>query len=62
MSSAQSFLARTLGPIEGQEIPGGCDDCDAYQTADPVKAGVWTITVHHDADCPTAARIERDSA
>lgn len=22
----------------GQQIPGGCDDCDAYQTARPLGA------------------------
>jgi hypothetical protein len=62
LSSAQAMLARALGPLEGQEIPGGCDECNAFQTADPVKAGVWVISVHHDVACPVAARIERDSA
>ena len=33
-------------------IPGGCDDCDAYQTVDPSEGDVIRLTVHHDDTCP----------
>jgi len=46
-------VADILGPLDGAEIPGGCDTCDAYQTVHPVKAGIWQIVVHHDDWCPT---------
>jgi hypothetical protein len=52
LSPAQERILRTLGPLDGAEIPGGCDHCDAYQTVKPSGAGVWAITVHHDDWCP----------
>jgi hypothetical protein len=52
-SPAQDAIADLLGPLDGARIPGGCDHCDAYQTTGPVSTGVWSITVHHDDDCPT---------
>jgi hypothetical protein len=55
LSPAQAAVARRLGPLEGSRIPGGCNSCDAYQTVAPVEAGVWTISVHHDDDCPVFA-------
>lgn len=45
-------LADHFGALDGGRIPGGCDQCDAYQTVAPITAGVWTITVHHDDWCP----------
>jgi hypothetical protein len=59
LSAAQASILRTLGPLEGARIPGGCDGCDAYQTVDAVESGVWKITVHHDDGCPVLKRIER---
>lgn len=44
-------LVNILGPLDGARIPGGCDQCDAYQTT-RVEDGVWHITVHHDDWCP----------
>lgn len=38
---------------KGDQIPGGCDTCDAYQTIKTVKPGIHKITVHHDDWCPT---------
>lgn len=52
LSDSQQRALETLGPLEGKKIPGGCDHCDAYQTVEPVTAGVWTMTVHHDDWCP----------
>lgn len=39
--------------LAGQRIPGGCDDCDAYQTLDNSQARLYRINVHHDDWCPT---------
>jgi hypothetical protein len=55
LSSTQAALARALGPLDGERIPGGCDQCDAYQTVEPAAPGVWTMTVHHDDWCPFLA-------
>jgi hypothetical protein len=38
-------------------IPGGCEDCDAYQTVEPTEPGVYKLTVHHDASCPHYRQI-----
>lgn len=51
-------LVNAFGPLEGEEIPGGCEECDAFQTVEPVEANLWKLTVHHDPDCPRLARIE----
>ena len=48
-------LLPILGPLDGARIPGGCDECDAYQTVSVVEAGVWSCTVHHDEGCPCPA-------
>jgi len=58
LSDAQRRMQELLGPLDGAQIPGGCDTCDAYQTIEPMSAGIWTVTVVHDDDCPTLARIE----
>ncbi len=52
-------LVNILGPLDGAKIPGGCDQCDAYQTVEAVTAGIWNITVYHDEWCPALRRIER---
>lgn len=54
-SSAQDALAELLGPLDGARIPGGCDHCNAYQTAHAESAGVWVVTVHHEDRCPRLA-------
>lgn len=56
LSEAQEKVARALGPLDGERIPGGCESCDAYQTAKPAGAGEWQVTVHHDDWCPVLAR------
>ena len=38
--------------LVGRELPGGCEDCSAYQTMTEVTPGVWSLTVHHDDTCP----------
>jgi hypothetical protein len=57
-SAVNDWLRSVLGPLDGSRIPGGCDDCDAYQTAHPVAPGIWTIRVHHDHWCPFLRELE----
>ncbi|MGD0083560.1 MAG: hypothetical protein ABSD78_10230 [Acidimicrobiales bacterium] len=54
---SDSFV-NLFGPLDGAEIPGGCDACDAYQTVGPVERGIWSLIVHHDDDCPVWLRIK----
>lgn len=44
--------------LAGHRVPGGCEACDAYQTAesDPNVSGVIHLLVHHDDRCPVLAR------
>lgn len=41
-----------LAALDGARIPGGCDDCDAYQTIDASHAPMFMLNVHHDDTCP----------
>lgn len=41
-----------LSPLIGQQIPGGCDDCDAYQEVQQSHPGIFLLTVVHDDTCP----------
>jgi len=59
-SPGQAAIAAILGPLDGAEIPGGCDTCNAHQTVHPVLAGVWQITINHDPWCPVLAAHERN--
>ena len=45
-------VTEVLGAITGRRIPGGCDDCTAYQTVQQHTPGVFVLTVHHDDTCP----------
>jgi hypothetical protein len=38
-------------------MPGGCDDCGAYQELAQVERGVYVLEVRHDATCPEFRRI-----
>jgi hypothetical protein len=55
LSPAQAQTAAALGPLDGARIAGGCETCDAYQKVAPVSAGVWSVQVFHDDDCPVLA-------
>ena len=59
LSAGQVEALRELGPLEGQRTPGGCNQCEAFQTVDPIRGGVWMVSVHHDPGCPVFAEIER---
>jgi len=53
-------IVNLFGPLDGGQLPGGCNLCDAFQTIEPATIGVWTIIVHHDNGCPRFAVIEGD--
>lgn len=50
--AAADQLLRLFGPRDGEQIPGGCDFCSAYQTVEPLRRGIWRLAVRHNADCP----------
>ncbi len=54
-----SNLTNVLDAMGGKQFPGGCVDCDAFQEVIPVEAGVWSLAIFHDDDCPALARMER---
>ena len=41
-----------LGQLEGENIPGGCSDCNAFQRFAKDEDGIWTLTTYHDNTCP----------
>jgi hypothetical protein len=47
-----SFL-EGFASLEGLRVPGGCDDCDAYQVVDCSHAPFFRINIHHDDTCPS---------
>jgi hypothetical protein len=50
----QNPVSAALSAIDGARIPGGCGQCNAYQTIRAHADGpdVHRITVHHDDWCP----------
>lgn len=52
MTSDVSDPLAFLAGLQGRRIPGGCEDCDAYQTVDRVAERITELTVHHDDTCP----------
>lgn len=48
-----------LENLVGHRLPGGCDDCDAYQTVTQSSAGVYVLTVHHDVGCPFLSGVTK---
>lgn len=61
MSNGRPFrrqLTDLFGPLDGDQIPGGCPACDAYQTVEPLAAGAWQVTVHHDHGCPSFVAMQ----
>jgi hypothetical protein len=55
LSRPQAQTAAVLGPLDGARVPGGCASCDAFQKVAPLSAGVWSVQVFHDDDCPVLA-------
>jgi len=58
MSHEPSPTRLRLDALLGQKIPGGCDDCDAYQTMAQAD-GFYILRVHHDDWCATLAKHVR---
>ncbi|TXI50198.1 hypothetical protein [Mycolicibacter arupensis] len=56
-SSARQYLAS----LDGARIPGGCDDCDAYQTVDATQAPLFLLQVHHDSTCPWFTNYRKEN-
>lgn len=53
MTTGPRFAIRTgLGALVDRRLPGGCDDCHAYQIVTRLAAGVFVLEVHHDETCP----------
>lgn len=51
-----------IAAMDGARIPGGCDQCGAYQVVRARAYGhrnVHMVTVHHDDWCPVLAAIEK---
>lgn len=45
-----------LGPLGlplDVEIPGGCDDCGAFQRLERDDLGIYHLRIYHDDSCPT---------
>lgn len=45
-----------LAAMTGRRLPGGCDDCDAFQVLSRLPNDTWgcvyVLTVNHDETCP----------
>lgn len=56
-------LDHLFNALEGRELPGGCNDCNAVQTMSEDKAhpGVWHLMVHHDTTCPNLRAMKARS-
>lgn len=50
--SNQAPERSALDAMTDRRIPGGCDDCDAYQTVTDHGDGLYVLTIHHDKSCP----------
>jgi hypothetical protein len=45
-------IIQHLASLDGAQIPGGCDHCNAYQGPSVDAYGIGHITIHHDDCCP----------
>ena len=52
MSGPRVPTTSALAELVGRKLPGGCDDCDAYQSVAQAGPDLYVLTVHHDATCP----------
>ena len=43
----------------GQQIAGGCEDCDAYQTVQSDAPNLYRLVIHHDNACPFLRGVTR---
>ena len=49
-----------LDAMTGRRLPGGCDDCAAYQVMSRQAGGLYVLTVHHDVTCPSYRGASRN--
>ncbi len=56
-----SAFGDLFGELAGEQIPGGCDRCDAYQTVVTLVPGVDSLTVHHDDWCPVLRAMNAET-
>lgn len=54
-------VSNVLDQMTGHRMPGGCDDCTAYQTLDRHETGVYLLVVHHDDTCPAYRALPRST-
>lgn len=47
-----------LNQLCNVQLPGGCDDCGAYQRM-TLTAGIYRVSVYHDPGCPFHAGVTR---
>lgn len=52
-------MTSALDAMTGRRMPGGCDDCHAYQVMSRCADGLYVLTVHHDETCPRLNGVTR---
>lgn len=52
MTSPLFRTESALAALVGRKLPGGCDDCTAYQTVQQLGSNYFELVVHHDSTCP----------
>lgn len=53
-----STTKQALDQLCDQKLPGGCDDCNAYQRMKLVD-GIYRVSVYHDDGCPYLNGVTR---
>ena len=59
MSNRRKPRHSVLDAVTGRRLPGGCDDCDAFQVLTQQAAGVYELAIHHDDGCPYYRGVTR---
>lgn len=52
-------ISERLHALDGLEVPGGCDYCDAIQRIVKMSENGTMIKVMHDDDCPWWIEYQR---
>jgi hypothetical protein len=47
-----------LEELTGRRLPGGCEDCDAYQVVTRCDSDLYVLAIHHDTTCPAYQAAE----
>jgi len=57
----QSPVSAQITALDGARIPGGCEQCDAYQVIRAAQGhpNIHVVEVYHDDGCPWLAGRER---